>query len=143
MIIKKLEKEDFQNYTGYYKTLSNLSHSSELSPENSVKILEEINNAKGEIFIAIENNEIICSITVLIEKKFIRGGSKCAHIEDVVTRKEYEGKGIGSQVLNKAVEFAVAEGCYKIILDCEEELMNFYQKSGFKNTGVFASRRFI
>ena len=37
---------------------------------------------------------IIGSTTLLIEQKFIHDGGKVGHIEDVVTRKGYEGFGI-------------------------------------------------
>jgi glucosamine-phosphate N-acetyltransferase len=143
MIVKKLTKEDFYIYKGFYKTLNNLTSAEELPVDFSIQILEEINHANGHVFVGIVDNEIVCSITVLIERKFIRGGAKCAHIEDVVTRKEFEGKGIGTQVLQAAIDFATQESCYKIILDCEEELLNFYGKSGFKNSGIYASKRFI
>ncbi len=42
----------------------------------------------------LNDGKVIGSISVLIEKKFIHNCGKVAHIEDVVTRKGYEGIGI-------------------------------------------------
>ena len=72
----------------------------------------------------------------MIEKKFIHSCGKVAHIEDVVTRKGYEGIGIGSALVERALEFSANLGCYKVILDCSESNVAFYEKNGFKRYGV-------
>ena len=54
------------------------------------------------------------------------------HIEDVVVSKEYEGKGIGIKLVTSLLEKAKAMNCYKTILDCNDELIPFYERIGFK-----------
>ena len=68
----------------------------------------------------------------MIEQKFIHNGGKAGHIEDVVTRKEYEGRGIAKEIMKELINIAKENGCYKIILDCDEKVMKFYEKIGFR-----------
>ena len=60
-----------------------------------------------EIFVAIDKqtSEVIGATTLLVEQKFIHSGGKAGHIEDVVTRKGFEGLGIGSALINQCITF--------------------------------------
>jgi glucosamine-phosphate N-acetyltransferase len=49
-----------------------------------------------------------------------------------VTRKGFEGHGIGSALINHALHFARTVGCYKVVLDCSDNNISFYQKAGFR-----------
>lgn len=122
---------------GYFSTLKNLSElgSSEENIEKAEGILNSINaNPLHKIFVAVDKltSEVIGSTTLLIEQKFIHSGGKAGHIEDVVTRKGFEGLGIGSALINHALRFAETVGCYKVVLDCSDTNIRFYQKAGFK-----------
>ncbi len=33
--------------------------------------------------------------------------------------------------MTKVISFAKEQGCYKIILDCQDKLLDFYKKFGF------------
>lgn len=81
---------------------------------------------------AVENSKIIGSASILIEQKFIHDGGKVGHIEDVAVRKEFQGKGIGKQIVVALLKHAEKQGCYKTILDCTDELIPFYENIGFK-----------
>ena len=50
------------------------------------------------IHVAVDNNKIVGSTTLFIEQKFIHDGGLVGHIEDVVVRKDYEGRGIGMKL---------------------------------------------
>ena len=54
------------------------------------------------------------------------------NIEDVVVSKEYEGRGIGIKLVSSLLEKAKVMNCYKTILDCQNELIPFYERIGFK-----------
>ena len=121
----------------FYKTLDNLVPKNKFNLSKAKKILKEINSCNGHVFIAvIDNKTIVGTTTVLLERKFIRGGKLSSHIEDVSIRKGYEGKGIASQILEHCVTYAKKKKCYKIVLDCKKELIPFYNKFGFKDTEV-------
>jgi glucosamine-phosphate N-acetyltransferase len=134
-IIREIEQADLEK--GFFQTLSNLAMLGRIHDdlEQAKKILQEIKSYPlYKIFVAVKNDdaEIIGSITLLIEQKFIHDGGKSGHIEDVVTRKEYEGIGIGSALVSAALAFAREKNCYKVILDCSEKNEPFYEKIGFR-----------
>jgi glucosamine-phosphate N-acetyltransferase len=131
--IKELTKEDLiEDKEGFLETLRNMSETGEINLEDAEKILLEIKLQNGIVFIAKTNEKkIIGTMKLLVEQKFIHHGGKVGHIEDVAVRKEYEGKGIASEIIKKIIPFAKQNGCYKIILDCKDNLIPFYQRFGF------------
>lgn len=137
-VIREIQLADLKR--GFFDTLSSLSHVGNIADQNdrAEKILSEIKSYPFyTIFVAVkEDNQLIGSITILIEQKFIHNGGKVGHIEDVVTRKEYEGMGIGKALVLKALDFAKENRCYKVILDCSKSNIEFYKKIGFKEHEV-------
>ena len=83
----------------------------------------------------IEKDKLVGIISVFIERKLIHNLGKVAHIEDLVVDKDERGKGIAQKLINKCVEYAKNENCYKIILNCNENLIKFYEKNNFYNAG--------
>lgn len=133
--IREIEIGDLKK--GYFSTLKNLSELGTIggNMEKAEQILNNIGaNPLHRIFVAInkETSEVIGTTTLLVEQKFIHSGGRAGHIEDVVTRKGFEGLGIGSALINHALHFAKTAGCYKVVLDCSDTNISFYQKTGFK-----------
>jgi glucosamine-phosphate N-acetyltransferase len=138
-IIREIEQADLEK--GFFQTLSNLTILGRIREdlEQAKKILQEIKSYPlYKIFVAVKNDntEIIGSITLVIEQKFIHDGGKAGHIEDVVTRREYEGIGIGSALVSAALAFAREKNCYKVILNCSEKNVPFYEKIGFRRNEI-------
>jgi glucosamine-phosphate N-acetyltransferase len=133
--VREIELGDLKN--GYFSTLKNLSELGFIQGDlvKAEQILNNISaNPLHKIFVAIdkETSEVIGATTLLIEQKFIHNGGKAGHIEDVVTRKGFEGLGVGTALMDHALRFAKTAGCYKIVLDCSEANIRFYQKIGFR-----------
>lgn len=78
-----------------------------------------------------ETSFIIGTATLLVEHKFLHGGGIVGHIEDVVVDPNQQGESIGSELVKRCVDKAKNEGCYKVILDCSEDNITFYEKCGF------------
>jgi glucosamine-phosphate N-acetyltransferase len=138
-ILRELQDDDLSN--GFFETLSNLSEVGSISKEKNLaeKILNIIKHDKNYITIIAEdqkNHQVIGTATLLIEQKFIHNGGKAGHIEDVVTRKGYEGRGIGKEIMKELIKIAKENGCYKIILDCDEKVISFYEKIGFRKHSI-------
>lgn len=100
--------------------------------------IEKVNNISkiGMIIIAYTNEIIIGSGTIIIEQKIIRGGKNVGHIEDIVVHQDYRGKGICHNILNKLKDYAIDNNCYKIILDCDDNIKEVYEKNGFVCKGL-------
>jgi glucosamine-phosphate N-acetyltransferase len=133
--IREIKESDLKN--GYFSTLKNLSELGgiEVNMVKAEKILNNIiANPHHRIFVAIDRAtaEVIGATTLLVEQKLIHSGGKAGHIEDVVTRKGFEGMGIGSALISHALRFAKTAGCYKVVLDCSDANIKFYQRAGFK-----------
>ncbi|HKU83200.1 MAG TPA: GNAT family N-acetyltransferase [Candidatus Nitrosocosmicus sp.] len=138
-IIREIEENDFDN--GFFETLSNLSTVGGIKTNEVLKkeIIKEIITNNDYIIIIsedTESREVIGTATLFIEQKFIHNGGKVGHIEDVATRKGYEGRGIGKEIINKLITISRERGCYKIILDCDEKVSKFYEKIGFKKKAI-------
>jgi glucosamine-phosphate N-acetyltransferase len=85
-------------------------------------------------YVAVENGKVIGTATLVIERKFIRRGGKCGHIEDVAVHPDHQKHGVGKMLVERLVSLAKFQGCYKVILDCSEELIPFYRRFGFKES---------
>ena len=129
--IRKIEEGDLEN--GFTETLDFLSDTNKIDKNNIKEILKKIKqNPNHIIHVAIDDKKIVGSITLLIEQKFIHDGGLVGHIEDVVVRKDYEGKGIGMMLVTSMLERAKEKNCYKTILDCKDDVKQFYERIGFK-----------
>ncbi len=131
IIIREIEEDDLKN--GFLETLDFLRNTGDLDKNKANEILKKIKqNPDHIIYVAIDNKKIVGSTTLLIEQKFIHDGGFVGHIEDVVVRKDYEGKGIGIKLVTSLLERAKEKNCYKTILDCKDDVKQFYERIGFK-----------
>ena len=129
--IREIRENDLEN--GFLETLDFLRKVSDLDKNKAKEILEKIKQNSNQIIqVAIDDKKIVGCITLLIEQKFIHDGGLVGHIEDVVVRKDYEGKGIGMKLVTSMLEYAKRKNCYKTILDCKDEVIPFYERIGFK-----------
>lgn len=60
-------------------------------------------------------------------------------LEDVFVDESLRGSGIGTELINKIIETAKENGCYKIVATSRNERRRvhaLYEKFGFKNYGL-------
>ena len=131
IIIREIEEDDLEK--GFLETLDFLRNTGDLDKNKANEILKKIKqNPNHIIHVAVDDNKIVGSTTLLVEQKFIHNGGLVGHIEDVVVRKDYEGKGIGIKLVTSLLERAKEKNCYKTILDCKDDVKQFYERIGFK-----------
>ena len=129
--IREIEEDDLER--GFLETLDFLRNASSLDKTKAKEILKKIKqNSNHIIHVAIDGKKIVGTTTLFIEQKFIHDGGLVGHIEDVVVRKDYEGKGIGIKLVTSMLERAKEKNCYKTILDCKDDVKQFYERIGFK-----------
>jgi glucosamine-phosphate N-acetyltransferase len=120
----------------YLLLLGELTTVSEITNEQFFNNIQKI-NTMGQIIIGIEEtNIIICSGTIIIEPKIIHGAQPAGHIEDIVVLEKWRNKGIAKALLDHLREIAINHNCYKIILDCNDKMVSFYEKNGFSKKGI-------
>lgn len=131
-----------------------LSELTVVEPVDTVKFLENINVIhncghiivgyicnnygfiEGTNIINMINIEIICSGTIIIEPKIIRGCKNVGHIEDIVVKSAFRGNNLSQTILHKLKLYAEERNCYKVILDCHENLKKNYMRNGFEVKGI-------
>src|ERR1044071_6354798 len=126
---------EFDDYVTYCLLLAQLTKIdvTNITKEKFLNHLKLIlSNPLHHIWIAKINDKIVGTATILIEPKIIHDLSYVGHIEDVVVDGSYRLKGIGKKLVDHLITVAKNSGCYKIILDCDDKNIEFYQKSGFK-----------
>ena len=129
--IREIEESDLEK--GFLETLDFLRNASNLDKTKAKEILKKIKqNPDHVIHVAIVDKKVVGSTTLFIEQKFIHDGGLVGHIEDVVVRKDYETKGIGIKLVISMLEYAKEKNCYKTILDCKDNVKQFYERIGFK-----------
>ncbi|MAY24442.1 MAG: histone acetyltransferase [Thaumarchaeota archaeon] len=132
IIIREIQEADLEN--GFLQSLDNLKKASDLQNNIAKNILNEIlDDSNHIIHIAELDGKIVGSSTMFIEQKFIHEGGLVGHIEDVVVRKGFERKQIGQKIIESLLLVAKNRGCYKTILDCKDDVKEFYEKIGFKH----------
>jgi len=117
---------------------NNFGENNTLNYENCKSILKNIlTNNNHYIFLYIDgSNNVLGALTLLLEQKFIHNGKCVAHIEDFVVKHEFRGQNIGKDLINYAITYAQDHNCYKIILDTNSKLENYYASYGFVNKGI-------
>ncbi len=128
--IRPLEVHDFSN--GFLEALDSLK-ATNLSYKEAEDIFRKIASYPNQlVFVALIDSKVVGTATLLIEQKFIHGGARVAHIEDVSVRKSLQHTGVGKTLILHLLEFAKKKGCYKTILSCLPDVKPFYEKLGFK-----------
>jgi glucosamine-phosphate N-acetyltransferase len=116
-------------YNDYIKfiNLSNIN----INKETFDLFVNNLNPNHHLIIVYEENNEIIGTGTLLIERKLTYNISYLGHIENIFVDKDHRNKGIGKKITTYLINHAKKNLCYRIDLACEENLINFYQNLGF------------
>ena len=125
VIIRDFIREDCQN--GLIETLKEVWLLDEIKDQTLDEFL--LNN--NHMVVAELNGEIVGTATLHLQKKLIRDGATAGLIEDVAVREILRGQNIGYLLIQKLIEKAKHLGCYKVILSCFPERVNFYKRNGF------------
>jgi len=118
-----------------FTLLQQLTTSPSITSEQYCNIISTLNE-KHNIFSYVENNKTVGLITIFIEQKLIHGGKCVAHIEDLVIDKNYRKRGIATKLITHALKSVEKMNCYKIILNCTEEMVEMYKKFNFEKKSV-------
>ncbi|KZT54891.1 acyl-CoA N-acyltransferase [Calocera cornea HHB12733] len=133
LVLRPLHTEDLQ--LGHLDVLSVLSPTPALSPAQYTAIVQSM-LARPDTYYPLvvfspSSNKILACATLIVERKFLRGGGLVGHIEDVAVSQLAQGKGLGKVLVVALARLAESLGCYKCILDCSQDNIPFYEKCGF------------
>lgn len=131
--IRRLQQQDLLS-KNFLALLAQLTTVGKPNQEQIISQFQQIcSNPNHIIFVATEanNEKIVATASLLIELKFVHECGKVGHIEDVVVDESCRGSNLGKLIIEACLEEAKRQGCYKVILDCSEKNVKFYEKCGF------------
>ena len=129
-MIRHIEETDY--YKGYLPLINIFTRSpQEKSFEEFKEMIQKVYSQNAEIYVIEVDGKIVSSLHLLFEYKLHNNFKLVCHIEDVVTAPQYRKNGYASVLLEHAVQRAIEKNSYKIVLTCNEENTQFYQKNGF------------
>lgn len=131
--IRELRETDLHN--GFLETLASLAPVN-LSPDEAADVLEQRRGKGIHTYVALAGAQVVGTATLLVERKFLRGGAWAGRVEDVAVRKGHAGRGIGRKLMEHVRAEAHRLGCYKLTLGCYDDLVPFYQGVGFARHDV-------
>lgn len=128
---RKLQVNDYDK--GFLNLLSQLTTVGNVSKEKFAERFKEISaKPHHHTFVAENNGKIVCTATLLIENKYVHECKNCGHIEDVAVDKSMRRTGIGKKLITHLIDYAKKNDCYKVILDCADHNIPFYESCGMK-----------
>src|SRR3984893_15845579 len=106
-------------------------------------ILEQPN--RGRIFVLRSADRIIGMINLLFTISTAEGGFVIL-LEDLIVHHNFRGQGMGSQLLNYAIDYAKQKDFLRITLLTDrvsEESLVFFEKHGFQRSDMVPMRLFL
>ena len=103
-----------------------------------------LDNESLYYIVARSEGKLVSTCNLTIVPNLTRSARPYGLIENVVTHPEYRRRGIGTQVLQYALNIAWKRGCYKVMLltgSKNEATLRFYEQAGFvrgEKTGFVA-----
>jgi len=132
--IRRLMPDDYNS--NYIDLLGQLTHVGSISPNRFKQQFTVLPHIYIIEMSSDTGRRIIGSGTLLIEPKIIHECGSVGHIEDIVIDEEHRGQGLGQIMVNHLIAQAKTIGCYKVILNCEESNVLFYEKCGLQRKEI-------
>ena len=109
----------------------------------SVKVARELftriqSYPNYHIYVAMSDGSIVGTFALLIMDNLAHEGTPSGIVEDVVVHGDWQGKGLGKQMMEHAMQKCREAGCYKLVLSSNvsrEGAHKFYESLGFKKHG--------
>jgi GNAT superfamily N-acetyltransferase len=139
-IIRNCEISDFEEV---FQLLLQLWPGNEVNQLQAKNVFQSGINSNNQVYLcSVYNSQIIgfCSLTIK-NNLWVQG--YLGHIDELIVEEQCRGKGIGSQLLKRAIEIASENHCKRIELDSgfhRIEAHEFYIKLGFENRSYLFSK---
>ena len=131
LVFRSIIKEDLDDV---FTLLNQLKEKDIDSLDKDVSWKNFTSNTGANSIVGLYENKIVAYGSIVIENK-IRGDI-AGHIEDIVVDTTVRGKMVGVKLVKELVNIGKSKGCYRITLFCDEKLIKFYERNGFKVNNV-------
>lgn len=128
LVIRPLALSDFDK--GYMQLLQHLTKVGDVSQEKFEDRFKQMKSCPDTYYIVVIEDttlgKVVGSASLIKEQKFIHGATARARVEDVVVSDEYRGKQLGKILLDVVLHLSKVIGCYKLSLECKDNMVKFY-----------------
>lgn len=138
LVARPLQLSDYEN--GYLEVLRGLTEVGSVTKYDYEQLFMSMKRSNLDrdhyVIVIIEDvttRKVVGASTLFLESKCIHRCAIKGRLEDVAVLSSYRGRQIGEIVVKIIVELAhESYKCYKLSLDCKDELKEFYGKNGFE-----------
>ena len=120
MLLRSISINDYVKLASFWKENDILS-----LVDSKERIYIFLSKNPGLSILAEENNNIIGTILISYD-------GRRASIQKLVVKKDFRRKGIGKQLVTEAIKRLEKLDVLDIRVNCEKELISFYEQSGFQ-----------
>jgi len=118
---------------GFFETLAFLTKVGEVTKQDFENQFHQMFPLRSDVYkivvvFDVAKQRVVGSGSLVLEKKFIRQLGTAGHIEDIVISEGYRGKHLGLRMIELLKKIATENACYKVILDCGQHNVGFYEK---------------
>ena len=131
--LRPLNLGDFS--LGFLQLLTQLTKVGDISQEMWRQRFLEMKKKSGTYYVMVVEDslthQVIGATTLVVEQKFIHECSQVGRVEDVVVSDKYRGRQLGKFLVASAIVLAEKLNCYKVTLNCTDQMLSFYNGLGF------------
>ena len=134
-MVREIRENELQELLELYLFL----HETEV-PEMTDRLRETweaiLADPNHHIIVKEAEGKIVSSCVCVVIPNLTRGVRPYAFVENVVTHKEFRGKGYATECLAYANKLAEAAGCYKMMLltgSKKDSTLDFYRRAGYNS----------
>lgn len=135
-MIREARESDLQEILQLYLFLHETS-----VPKDSEQLRKTwdniLNDENHHLIICEVDGKIVASCVCVIIPNLTRNVRSYAFVENVVTHRDYRGRGYATACLDYARQIAEEDHCYKMMLltgSKEESTLNFYCNAGYNSS---------
>ena len=141
VFVRRLEAGDYAK--GFMELLAVLTTVGDVAEGDFIRRVRDVASGPEYVYVVEENGRIIATGTLVVERKFARSCGVVGHIEDIAVLTPAQGRGLGKVIIHALMRVAERMGCYKVILDCAEKNVAFYEKCGLTQKEIQMVKYFI
>lgn len=134
------------DYSGVLQVLSNLTTVGTVTKLQFDQWVKSVSDPANNKYVYVvehkESGDIVATGTLIIEQKLIHSFGKVGHIEDITVSKDHQGRRIGQQLIKALQRLAEEHKVYKVLLNCSDSMMQYYEHMGLSKAGHMMTRRY-
>jgi GNAT superfamily N-acetyltransferase len=125
--IRSLQREDYDNGYLYLKNVGVLSRE---KWDERCEYLRARSDTYTVLVITNSENWVVCSGTLMVERKFTHDLCLVGHVEDLLVADGQSGKNLGGRMLEALDQVSRDLGCYKTLVRTTEANQSFHEERG-------------